>query len=138
MPNSLTHSLTALSDTFSQAQCRLAAATALLLWRKCIDFRGEKPFTKLIVYVYVMFSKYRFSFDPSLWWPMLLRMASIKSHAHRLPTSPNQNMRYAKHLKDFHTFCKMCHTYKNILLKCNMQELLENEVYFLFKQLIAK
>ena len=42
MPHSHTHSL---PDAFSQAYSRkLDTATALLLWQKCFEFRGEKTF----------------------------------------------------------------------------------------------
>ena len=56
---------------------KLATATALLLWRKCLEFHGEKP---LNAYVYALVS-YSFSFDPSLWWPLLLSTAALKGHA---------------------------------------------------------
>jgi len=58
----------------------LATATASLLWRKCLEFCGEKSFTILNVYVYALVS-YSFSFDPSLWWPLLLSTAALKGHA---------------------------------------------------------
>jgi len=41
-------------------------------------------FTILNSYMYALFS-YSFSFDPSLWWPLLLNMVAIKGHT-RLPT----------------------------------------------------
>jgi len=55
-------------------------ATASLLWRKCLEFRGKKPFTILNAYVYALVS-YSFNFDPSLWWPLLLSTAALKRHA---------------------------------------------------------
>jgi len=61
---------------------KLTTATASLFWQK---FVAKKPFTILNSYVYALFS-YSFSFDPSLWWPLLLSMAAIKGHT-RLPTS---------------------------------------------------
>ena len=75
LPYSLTHSLT------HSVKCsgKLATATALLFWWKCSEFRGEKPFTILNAYVYALVS-YSFSFDPSLWWPLLLSMAALKGH----------------------------------------------------------
>jgi len=100
---------------------KLAAATALLHWWKCVDFRGEKPFTILIVYMYVMFS-HSFSFDP-------VANAS-RNGFHQRSRSQASHLPISKHFKDFHTFCKMCHAHKNNLLKCNIQELLGNEVYF--------
>ena len=48
-----------------------ATVTASLLWQKWLKFRGKKPFKILNAYMYALFS-YRFSFDPSLWWPLLL------------------------------------------------------------------
>jgi len=59
---------------------KLATATALLIWWKCLEFRGKKLFTMLNTYVYALFS-YSFSFDPSLWWPLVLSTAALKGHA---------------------------------------------------------
>ena len=59
---------------------KLTTATASLLWRKCLEFCGEKTFTILNAYVNALVS-YSFSFDPSLWWPLLLSMAALKGHA---------------------------------------------------------
>ena len=47
---------------------RLATATALLLWRKCSECCGKKPFTILYAYLYTLFF-YSFTFNLSLWWP---------------------------------------------------------------------
>ena len=46
------------------------------------NFVAKKPFTILNALFF-----YSFSFDPSLWWPLLLSMVAIKGHA-RLPASP--------------------------------------------------
>ena len=58
---------------------KLATATASLLWQKCSEFRDKKPFTILNACMYALFS-YSFSFNPSLWWPLLLSTAALKSH----------------------------------------------------------
>jgi len=52
---------------------------ALLLWQNFLEFYDEKSFTKLNAYMYTLFF-YSFSFDSSLWWPLLLSMAAIKGH----------------------------------------------------------
>ena len=80
---------------------KLAIATALLLWQKCLKFRGAKKpftieFTILNAHVCALVS-YSFSFDLSLRWPLLLSMAALKGHAQfkltqrvlRLPASRN-------------------------------------------------
>jgi len=50
--------------------------------RKCLWW---KPFTILNAYVHALFSN-SFSFDSSLWWPLLLSTVSIKRHV-QFPTS---------------------------------------------------
>ena len=50
-------------------------ATALLIWQKCLC--GKKPFMILNAYMNAL-SSYSFSFDPSLWWPLLLSLAALK------------------------------------------------------------
>ena len=47
---------------------KLATATAPLLWQKCLEFQGKKPFTYNIKFLnmYALFF-YSFSFDPSSW-----------------------------------------------------------------------
>ena len=64
---------------------KLATATVSLLWRKWLE-------------MYVLFS-YSVSFDPSLWWPLLLSIAAIKDHA-RLPTSHNNAPQYMRMFPD--------------------------------------
>ena len=59
-----THSLTPLTHSLMRSvkhSGKLATATALLLWWKCLEFRGKKPFTILNAYVYALAS-YSFSF----------------------------------------------------------------------------
>jgi len=63
---------------------KLATATASLFWQKCLEFRGEKPFIILNSYVYALFS-YSFSFDASLWWPLLL--STVPQHITMFPDS---------------------------------------------------
>ena len=58
---------------------KLATATALLLWRKCLEFRGEKTFHN-IKCLRVCTGLLQFSFDPSVWWPLLLSTATLKGH----------------------------------------------------------
>ena len=73
----LTHACLMLSVKRSR---KLGAATALVLWWKYLEFHGKKNlFAILKAYVYALFY-YNFSFDPSLWWPLLLSMISIKGH----------------------------------------------------------
>ena len=43
------------------------------------EFRGKKPFIILNTYVYALFS-YGFSFNPSLWWPLLFSVTAHKDH----------------------------------------------------------
>ena len=56
---------------------KLATATALLLWWKWLEFRGEKTFHNIKCPLF----SYSFSFDPSLLWPLLLIMAALKGYA---------------------------------------------------------
>ena len=58
---------------------KLATATALLLWWNAQNFIAKKTFTIFNACVYALFS-YSFSFDLSLWWPLLLSTVSIKDH----------------------------------------------------------
>jgi len=86
---------------------KLATATALLLWRKCLELRGEKPFIILNANVYALFS-YSFSFDPSLWWPLLISAAALKvtcsfTHLFRLPASCNNVPQHTKMFPDSKT-----------------------------------
>ena len=60
-------------------------ATASFLWQKCLQFVAKKPFTILNAYVSALFSN-SFSFDPSLWWLLLLSMAARKGHT-QFPTA---------------------------------------------------
>jgi len=59
---------------------KLATATASLLWRKCLEFRGKNFHKILNAYMYALFF-YSFSLDPSLLWPLLLSTAALKGHA---------------------------------------------------------
>ena len=70
---SLTHSLMHLV----KRSRKLATATA---WQKCLEFQGKKPFVILNAQVYAL-SSISFSFDPSLWWPLLLSTVTLKGHA---------------------------------------------------------
>ena len=77
LPFCLTACLPACQIRSFKCSRRLATATALLLWQKCLEFHGKKkPFTILNVYVHALLS-YSFSFDPSL----LFSMVSIKGYA---------------------------------------------------------
>ena len=49
----------------------------------------QKPFTIINAYVYTLFS-YSFSFDPSLWWTLLLSVAAIKGHPVLRDNAPQQ------------------------------------------------
>ena len=45
MPHSLIHPLThCFPDVFNQANGKLATAIALVIWQKCLEYRGEKTF----------------------------------------------------------------------------------------------
>jgi len=56
---------------------------SIVLWQNCLEFCSEKPFTILNAYLYALFFfPYSFSFDPSLWWALLLNMAAIKGFPH--------------------------------------------------------
>ena len=52
---------------------KLTTATASLLWWKCLEFHGKNAYVHALV-------SYSFSFDPSLWWPLLLSTAALKGH----------------------------------------------------------
>ena len=57
---------------------KLATATASLFWRECSEFCGEKTFHNLEC-LRVCTVLLQFSFDPSLWWSLLLFMVAITS-----------------------------------------------------------
>ena len=76
----LPYSLTACLMRSVKHSGKLATATALLFWQKCLEFHGGKPFTILNAYLYALFS-YSFSFNLFLRWLLLLSMAVIKGHA---------------------------------------------------------
>ena len=54
-----------------------------ILWQK-------KPFKILNAYVYALVP-YSFSFDPSLWWPLLLSTAALKGLTHRVRLLASRN-----------------------------------------------
>ena len=65
-------------------QLKLTTTTALLpgrnAWGNAIEFHGKKPSQHLMSIIFIRACTAFFSFDPSLWWRMLLSMAAIKDH----------------------------------------------------------
>ena len=79
-------------------------STALLLWQKCLEFRGEKPFTILNAYVHALFSYsstlillYGGHFF-SVW--LLSKVTSGFTHHVRLPASCNNVPQHIKMFPD--------------------------------------